>query len=180
MKMKSLLLKPSKPSSALLSSTLLSASLLVSACSNNEVETIAATDENAVTANNMSNDMNDDMNDNDAVTAEAESPSLVTNTTEAGTPEDTVKQALDSLYYGDAKDAVDYYQVDMEDFEQELANTQSAFQQTVESVTFIDTQYNEDKTRATIEGELMLRGQSEPAPLTYELQKIEGTWKILG
>jgi len=26
----------------------------------------------------------------------------------------------------------------------------------------------------------MLRGQSEPAPLTYELQKIDGKWKILG
>jgi hypothetical protein len=104
----------------------------------------------------------------------------VTNPTEAGTPEDTVKKALNSLYYGDVKDAVGYYQVDMANFEQELANTQSAFQQTVDGVTITDTTYNDDKTRATITGELMLKGQSDPAPLTYQLQKIDGQWKILG
>ena len=110
----------------------------------------------------------------------AKQPSLVTNTTQAGTPEDTVKQALDSLYQGDVKKSAGYYKVDMANFEQELAKTQSAFEQTVDSVTVIDTQYNDDKTRATITGELMLKGQSKPAPLTYELQKIAGEWKILG
>lgn len=106
--------------------------------------------------------------------------SLVTNRTETGTPEDTVKQALNTLYYGDVKKAATYYKVDIANFEEELANTQYAFQQTVESVTIFDTKYNADKTRATISGELMLKGQSEPAPLGYELQKIKGEWKILG
>ena len=78
------------------------------------------------------------------------------------------------------KDAASYYQVDMANFEEELANTQSAFQQTVDGVTITDAKYNDDKTRATITGELMLKRQSEPAPLTYQLQKIEGQWKILG
>lgn len=110
----------------------------------------------------------------------ADQPSLVTNKTEPNSPEDTVKQALNTLYYGDVEDAVGYYQVDMANFEQELANTQSAFQQTVESVTITDTQYNDDKTVATIEGELMLKGQSKPAPLTYKLKKVNGQWKILG
>lgn len=114
------------------------------------------------------------------VTAPAKQKSLVTNPTKEGTPEDTVKKALDSLYFGDAKHAATYYKVDMANFEEELANTQSAFQQTVDGVTITDTKYNDDKTRATITGELMLRGQSEPAPLTYELQKIGGKWKILG
>jgi len=114
------------------------------------------------------------------VTDATKQKSLVTNPTQAGTPEDTVKQALNSLYYGDVKDAASYYQVDMANFEEELANTQSAFQQTVDGVTITDTKYNDDKTRATITGELMLKGQSEPAPLTYQLQKIEGQWKILG
>ena len=109
-----------------------------------------------------------------------EQPSLVTNRTETGTPEDTVKQALNTLYYGDVKKAATYYKVDITNFEEELANTQYAFQQTVESVTIFDTKYNADKTRATISGELMLKGQSEPAPLGYELQKINGEWKILG
>ena len=114
------------------------------------------------------------------VNDDAKQKSLVTNPTQNGTPEDTVKQALDSLYYGDAKQAATYYKVDMTNFEEELAKTQSAFQQTVDGVTFTDTKYNDDKTRATITGEIMLRGQSEPAPLTYELQKIDGKWKILG
>lgn len=106
--------------------------------------------------------------------------SLVTNPTQAGTPEDTVKQALDSLYRGDVKESAGYYKVDMANFEAELAKTQSAFKQTVEGVSLTDTKYNDDQTRATIVGELMLKGQTEPAPLTYELQKIAGQWKILG
>ncbi|BFM04116.1 hypothetical protein [Psychrobacter alimentarius] len=114
------------------------------------------------------------------LTATNKQKSLVINPTQAGTPEDTVKQALDSLYQGNIKKSAGYYKVDMANFEEELAKTQSAFEQTVEGVTITDTTYNEDKTRATIVGELMLRGQSEPAPLTYELQKIDGQWKILG
>ena len=109
-----------------------------------------------------------------------EQPSLVTNPTEAGTPEDTVKRALDTLYYGEVIDAVNYYRVDIDNFEQELANTQSAFQQTVESVTITHTQYSVDRIRATITGELKLKGQSEPAPLTYQLRKVGKEWKILG
>ncbi|WP_201509094.1 hypothetical protein [Psychrobacter alimentarius] len=114
------------------------------------------------------------------LTANNKQKSLVTNPTQTGTPEDTVKQALDSLYQGDIKKSAEYYKVDMANFEEELAKTQSAFEQTVDGVTITDTTYNEDKTRATIVGELMLKGQSEPAPLTYELQKIDGQWKILG
>lgn len=119
----------------------------------------------------------DDIN---PVIAPTKAQSLVTNPTDAGTPEDTVKQALDTLYYGDAKQAVTYYKVDMENFEEEMAKTQYAFQQTVEGVTITNTKYNDDKTKATIQGELRLKGQEKPAPLSYELQKIEGKWKILG
>ena len=121
-----------------------------------------------------------DSNAIDSTFISADQPSLVTNPTEAGTPEDTVKQALDTLYYGEVKDAVNYYRVDIDNFEQELANTQSAFQQTVESVTITHTQYSVDKIRATITGELKLKGQSEPAPLTYQLRKVGKEWKILG
>ncbi|WP_201529826.1 MULTISPECIES: hypothetical protein [Psychrobacter] len=114
------------------------------------------------------------------LTAATQQPSLVTNPTKAGTPEDTVKQALDTLYHGDVKEAATYYKVDIPNFTDELAKTQHAFQQTVEGVTITDTQYNSDKTKATINGELMLKDQQEPAPLGYELQKIDGQWKILG
>ena len=194
----------------LLATGVLSTGLLISGCSNNEPaetatdnEDVAATVDTSedVTLDNDTTDqaITDDsasetgeiidsaedktaiVSDNiNPVTEAAEQKSLVTNPTQAGTPEDTVKQALNSLYYGDVKDAASYYQVDMANFEKELAHTQSAFQQTVDGVTITDTKYNDDKTRATITGELMLKGQSEPAPLTYQLQKIEGQWKILG
>ena len=120
-------------------------------------------------------------NDNtNPITPSTAQDSLVTNPTQAGTPEDTVKQALNSLYAGDVSKAASYYQVDMANFEQELGKTQSMFQQTVDGVTILDTTYNEDKTRATVTGELMLKGQNDPVPSTYELQKIAGQWKILG
>ena len=188
----------------ILATGVLSTGLLLSGCSNNDTVEPEVDTENtaAVTANNTDNQAPTVSADNtveketiaDPVTDEAiidnddlspvasstEQKSLVTNPTQSGTPEDTVKQALDSLYYGDAKKAAKYYKVDMANFEEELAKTQSAFRQTVDGVTITETKYNEDKTRATIVGELMLKGQSEPAPLTYELQKIDGQWKILG
>ncbi|WP_298809105.1 hypothetical protein [uncultured Psychrobacter sp.] len=194
----------------LLATGVLSTGLLISGCSNNESaetatdnEDVAATVDTSedVTLDNDTTDQaitDDSASETGEITDSAENKtaidsdninpvtdatkqkSLVTNPTQAGTPEDTVKQALNSLYYGEVKDAASYYQVDMANFEEELANTQSAFQQTVDGVTITDTKYNDDKTRATITGELMLKGQSEPAPLTYQLQKIEGQWKILG
>ncbi|GAF57985.1 LOW QUALITY PROTEIN: hypothetical protein JCM18902_744 [Psychrobacter sp. JCM 18902] len=121
-----------------------------------------------------------DSDDINPVTSATKQKSLVTNPTQAGTPEDTVKQALDSLYYGEVKEAVKYYKVDMANFEEELAKTSMPFSKRLMASTITDTKYSDDKTRATIIGELMLKGQSAPAPLTYELQKIEGQWKILG
>lgn len=161
---------------------LLSTGLLLSGCSNDvdteeTVHKVEVADAHSATDDEKTADSEEVANSNKEATQQK---SLVTNPTETGTPEDTVKKALDSLYYGDVKQAAGYYEVDMANFEEELAKTQSAFQQTVEGVTITDTQYNDDKTRATITGELMLKGQSEPAPLTYELQKIDGQWKILG
>lgn len=186
---------------------LLSAGLLISGCSdNNKVENQPADEttdgSSAINTVNSTDDVNStpDVNktdsiansdtaktDNDIVSqdispiaAAVKEPSILTNRTEAGTPENTVKLALDTLYYGDVKKAASYYKVDMENFAEELKNTQFAFKQTVEAVTIIDTKYNSDKTKATVTGELRLKGQSEPAPLAYELQKINGEWKILG
>ena len=192
---------------SLLTVGLLSTGLLLSGCSNNDNAETAANEteetadvvetnadgtagaeltdaDNAVKNDQIENSVEEetaiDSDNINPVTSSAKQKSLVTNPTEAGTPEDTVKKALDSLYYGDVKQAAEYYKVDMANFEEELAKTQSAFQQTVDGVTITDTKYNDDKTRATITGELMLKGQSEPAPLTYELQKIDNQWKILG
>lgn len=186
---------------------LLSAGLLISGCSdNNKVETQPAdetTDSSSAVDTVKSTDdikANADVNKTDSITnsdtattdsdivshdispiaAAVKEPSILTNRTQSGTPENTVKLALDTLYYGDVKKAATYYKVDMENFAEELKNTQFAFKKTVEAVTIIDTKYNNDKTKATVTGELRLKGQNEPAPLTYELQKINGEWKILG
>lgn len=189
------------------STGLLSAGLLISGCSDNNkvetqtadettdsasaVDTVKSTDD--VKANADVNKTDSIANSNTATTdsdivshdispiaAAVKEPSILTNRTQSGTPENTVKLALDTLYYGDVKKAATYYKVDMENFPEELKNTQFAFKKTVEAVTIIDTKYNNDKTKATVTGELRLKGQNEPAPLTYELQKINGEWKILG
>ena len=190
----------------ILTAGVLSTGLLLSACSDNDktansaedtaaiaegssdesidAENSAANQTSAVDSKQMADsgkaETAIDSDNINPVTSATKQKSLVTNPTQAGTPEDTVKQALDSLYYGEVKEAVKYYKVDMANFEEELAKTQYAFQQTVDGVTITDTKYSDDKTRATIIGELMLKGQSAPAPLTYQLQKIEGQWKILG
>ena len=194
---------PKIVATGLLGFSLLSTGLLISACSNNNVETKQAketTDSSSAVETAKSTDdvaANADVNsieenataktDTDIVShdispiaAAVKEPSILTNRTEAGTPENTVKLALDTLYYGDVKKAATYYKVDMENFAEELKNTQFAFKQTVEAVTIIDTKYNSDKTKATVTGELKLKGQNEPAALAYDLQKINGEWKILG
>ncbi|GAA0317691.1 hypothetical protein [Psychrobacter aestuarii] len=191
----------SKRLSALMLGTVIS-TLMMSGCSNasdKEVETTEGPDM-AVTENADMNaeseapaeqtsaadttetdstlsDVMVDAGDNASASSQS---SIVTNTTSAGTPEDTVKKALNATYYGNVEDAVDYYKVDMADFKQQLADTQMAFQKTVDSITLTDTKYNEDKTKATVNGELMLKGQDKPTPATYELQKVDGAWKILG
>lgn len=192
---------------SLLMASLLSTGLLLSGCSSNDVDEVStegnsadtvankqkadsatnsssnSTEESVAAPKSASSDATTDQAVSDITNpalATGEQPSLVNNPTEAGTPEDTVKQALNTLYYGDVKQAATYYKVDLANFEQELAKTQYAFQQTVEGVTITNTSYNEDKTRATIDGELMLKGQKQPAPLSYELQKVDGKWKILG
>ncbi|MEK6219084.1 MAG: hypothetical protein N2B59_08020 [Psychrobacter sp.] len=187
---------------------LLSAGLLISGCSDNDnvqtkpvdettnspsTVTVKSTDDIKANADVNKTDTNsiDDRStaipdtdivshDINSIAAAVKEPSILTNRTQSGTPENTVKLALDTLYYGDVKKAATYYKVDMENFAEELKNTQFAFKQTVEAVTIIDTKYNNDKTKATVTGELRLKGQNEPAPLTYELQKINGEWKILG
>ena len=195
--------------SMVLATGLLSIGLLISGCSNNDNANNSAKTEPAIdtadsqTTLNDPNPIDDDKSANEAdirdtdvnkpdadvevvsqeispIAAAVKEPSILTNKTQAGTPEDTVKLALDTLYYGDVEKSATYYKVDMENFAEELKNTQFAFKQTVEAVTIIDTKYNGDKTKATVTGELRLKGQDEPAPLAYDLQKIDGEWKILG
>ena len=129
----------------------------------NKTDSIANSDtatNNTATNNTATTDNDIVSHDISPIAAAVKEPSILTNRTQAGTPENTVKLALDTLYYGDVKKAASYYKVDMENFAEELKNTQFAFKQTVEAFTVIDTKYNHDKTKATVTGELRLKGQS--------------------
>lgn len=196
----------SKRFSAIMLGTALSA-VLVSGCSNaddKEVETPdgpdmtavengaentasqASTDnastDTAATANTATDttdpELSEVMVDTGNSSAANNQKSIVTNATSAGTPADTVKKALNATYHGNVDEAAAYYQVDIADFKQELADTQMAFQQTVDSITLTDTTYNDAKTEATVDGELMLKGQDKPVPATYTLKKVDSEWKI--
>lgn len=110
-------------------------------------------------------------------------PSIVTSevsTIEVGTPEATLEQALNTIYYGDAADAAKYYKTDIDNFEEQLEQTQIFFQKTVKQVTITDVEYNADKTKATLKGNISLLASDTPDDAQFELQKIDGVWKIIG
>lgn len=137
-----------------------------------------ATDTAATSTDSTDPELSEVMVDTGNSSAANNQKSIVTNATSAGTPADTVKKALNATYHGNVDAAAAYYQVDIADFKQELADTQMAFQQTVDSITLTNTTYNDAKTEATVDGELMLKGQTKPVPATYTLKKVDSEWKI--
>lgn len=107
-------------------------------------------------------------------------PSILTNDAIIGSPEATIKAALDTLYYGDVADAVQFYHIpDMDDFATQLAHTQTVFKQTIEKITLDNSHYNADKTEVTLNGNMVLKGQDQPISISYQLKKINGKWLIV-
>ncbi|PIE47302.1 MAG: hypothetical protein CSA42_04275 [Gammaproteobacteria bacterium] len=97
----------------------------------------------------------------------------------AGTAEATLRMALDTLYFGNAKDAVQYFNVGNEpDLAKQLKNTQPAFQKTVDTITIQQVKYNDNKTEAEIQGIIKLYNVEEPETSIYRLKKLDGHWKI--
>ncbi|WP_227431073.1 hypothetical protein [Psychrobacter sp. I-STPA6b] len=118
----------------------------------------------------------------DTPDAENSNASVTSNTDFiAGTPEATLMQALNTLYYGKASDAAQYYDVQgIPNFAQELEKTQPTFQQTVRQIVLKNITYNEDKTQATLTGLLYLVNNEEGNDASFTLHKEHGTWKISG
>lgn len=96
-----------------------------------------------------------------------------------GTPEAVLSRALNTLYYGNAKDAAIYYQTSMPDFEEQLENTQEAFQKTVRKININEIVYNDDKTAATLKGQISLNGVEQTDYAEFDLEKVNGVWMLL-
>lgn len=107
--------------------------------------------------------------------------SVVTNNNLVeGTAEATLRMALDTMYFGSAKEAAQYFNVSNEpDLAKQLENTQAAFQQTVDTITIKQVKYNKDKTEAEIQGIIKLYNVEKPETSIYRLKKLDGNWKII-
>ncbi len=107
--------------------------------------------------------------------------SIVTNKVTPGTPEATLRLALNTVYFGDAQKAAQYYHItDVPDFSKELQLAQKNFQQTIESITFTKTTFNKNKTQAQIAFDVELKGTAGIEKRISTLKKIKGKWKIVG
>lgn len=107
--------------------------------------------------------------------------SVVTNKNIAeGTAEFVLKKALDTMYFGNAADAAQYFNVsNLPDLAKQLENTQPAFQQTVDTITITNVKYNSDKSEAEITGSIKLYEVENPESTLYRMKKINGKWKIM-
>lgn len=109
----------------------------------------------------------------------ASTQSIVTNKTQPGTPEFVLKQALDTIYFGEAKQAGQYFLNNNAKLQNALQQTQPEFQKAIESISFGKTSYNANKTEAKIDSTLKYKGVAAPQPRIYDMVKTNGQWKII-
>lgn len=109
----------------------------------------------------------------------SDSKSLVTQPVTAGTPEATVKNAMDAMMNGTAKQAASYYQVDMPDFDKVLAEQQAQVKQQLTHLELEPTIYNNDKTKAFIVGKMTTTASPTPQTMKYKLVKVKNDWKLV-
>ena len=105
--------------------------------------------------------------------------SIVTQAVKAGTPEATVKNAMDAMMNGTAKEASRYYQVDIPDFDKVLAEQQPQVQQQLKQLSLEPTIYNKDKTKAFIVGKMTTNASPTPQTMSYKLVKVKNEWKLV-
>lgn len=102
-----------------------------------------------------------------------------------GTPEATVMQALNTLYYSEilgdsnAPDALSYFDSNTPNLAQKLAKFQPILQQYVRQVVLTQADYNEDNTQVAIQAQVEISISSQPKGAIFTLQKdAQDTWKI--
>lgn len=126
---------------------------------------------------------------------------IIMTTTKKGTPEDTVKQAMNTLVTGSTKDAAKFYKSKNPKLNDIVANQQVLLQQNLQSIQIVDTKYSKNKTHADVNVVLIpfapapepvkatkhskkkAKAHSAPQPKpeagVIQLEKKAGVWKIL-
>lgn len=112
-------------------------------------------------------------------TPTTDSKSIVTQAVTAGTPEATVKNAMDAMMNGTPKQVASYYQVDVPNFENVLAEQQPMVKQQLTHLELGKTEYNKDNTKAFIIGKLTTKQSPTPQTVSYKLIKVNGDWKLV-
>ena len=147
----------------------------------------------------------DDTDNNSAVLAEAneanpttcvdmaniEAPSIVTNTSGQiglGSPEATILQAMNTLYYSCAEDAVQYYMTQDPEFIEQLQTVQSAIRSDVGQIVLQDAQATDEDDMVRVPAEFILKPVTQSTDATesiqqsdvveFQLQRVDGEWKI--
>lgn len=108
--------------------------------------------------------------------------SILTNeiSIDQDTPEATLKKAIDTIYFGKAEEAAQYYQTNIPNLANELKNTQKIFQQTIDSITIKDIKINEKKDEVILHCVLKMKHEKSPQASDFLLRRIDGKWLIIG
>ena len=94
-------------------------------------------------------------------------------------PEATLMQALNTLYYSDVSKALSYFDSNTPNLNQKLAKFQPLFQQYGRQVVLTKADYNADKTQVKMKAQVHLSISSTPKDAEFKLQKdSQGAWKI--
>lgn len=135
-----------------------------------------STPEATTTVTTLSASTNAENNQQPSETATIE---LITQATQTGTPEDTLKKSMHALMNGSATEAASYYHINMPDFDKILEEQQPILKQKLKHLEIIQTEYNTDKTKAIIIGKMSTTDSQTPKDVGYKLQKIDGEWKLM-
>ena len=94
-------------------------------------------------------------------------------------PEATLMQALNTLYYGNVAQALVYFDKNTPNLEQKLNKFQPLFKQYAKQVVLTEVDYCADKTTATLKSQVYVSISSSPKDAEFKLQQdSQGVWKI--
>lgn len=94
-------------------------------------------------------------------------------------PEATLMQALNTLYYNDIANARRYFADDSNDLTQKLNKFQPLLQQYIRQVVLTQADYNADKTQVVISADVHLSITNQPKKAEFMLSKDNSNdWKI--
>ncbi|WP_230661205.1 hypothetical protein [Psychrobacter sp. I-STPA10] len=96
-----------------------------------------------------------------------------------GSPEATLMQALNTLYYADVAKALGYFDNNTPNLTQKLSKFQPLLQQYTRQVVLTKADYNADKTQVKVQAQVYLSISSTAKEAEFKLIKEDnGSWKI--